>query len=341
VEGHGEVVAVGADVPLLPASNQKVLTAIGSHLLLDPGARFRTEVRRSGDLLILVADGDPTLRSTGPHSLAALAGQVGRAGVGPVAGIGVDASRFEATTTARGWQDWQMPTYVGPLSALVVDDNRGRSDAAFLADPALAHAETFADRLAGAGVTAEGSVGHASAGPHDAVVAALDSATVDELTRSMLVRSDNEIAESLLREIGDGSTDAGLTRISTALEPWCLHLAGAGGDGSGLSRANLRSAREWRRLLQVAGEQPWGGAFREQLPVAGRSGTLAGRLGGPTTVGSVQAKTGSIIGGSALSGYATTTDGRAVVFSIVVNGEAGAAQAAVAGIDRLVTAVVG
>ncbi|MCD9624287.1 D-alanyl-D-alanine carboxypeptidase/D-alanyl-D-alanine endopeptidase [Rhabdothermincola salaria] len=341
VEGYGEVVAVEPDRALLPASNQKLFTALGAHLLLDPQGRFRTEVRQTDDRLVLVAGGDPTLRSAGPHSLSALAAQVRAAGVATAAAMVVDASHFEASTTARGWQDWQVPIYVGPMSALVVDDNRTRTDAAYLADPALGNATAFAARLGTAGVGVEPVVVHGEAQPTDPVVAALESPTFGELTRTMLVRSDNEVAESLLREIGAGSTDEGLARIAAALEPWCLHLAGAGGDGSGLSRANLRSAREWRRLLQVAAVQPWGPTFVGQLPVAGVSGTLSGRLRGPATHGSVRAKTGSIIGGSALSGYATTSDGRTAVFSVVVNGEPGVAQGSVTAIDRLVAAVVG
>jgi D-alanyl-D-alanine carboxypeptidase/D-alanyl-D-alanine-endopeptidase (penicillin-binding protein 4) len=156
----------------------------------------------------------------------------------------------------------------------------------------------------------------------------------------MLLRSDNEIAEALLREVGAGATAVGVARTAAALDGWCLHLSGTSGDGSGLSRADLRSAREWRRLLQAAAARPVGAAL-DGLPVAGRSGTLAGRLTGPATAGNVRAKTGTIIGGSALSGYATTTDGRAVVFSIVVNGDPGAAAGAPAAIDRLVAAVVG
>ncbi len=340
VDGYGEVVALEPDLALLPASNEKLLTAVGARLLLDPDARFRTEVRHDGDHLVLVAGGDPSLRTRGAHSLAALAGQVRAAGVQRVAGVHVDASHFDPATTARGWQDWQMPAYVGPMSALTVDDNRGRTDGAYLADPALGNGEAFVAALRAVGVAVDGPVRHGVAGAAAPVVAVVDSPTTAELTHDMLLRSDNEIAEALVREIGSGSTDAGLSRVATALEPWCLHLTGAAGDGSGLSRDNWRSAREWRHLLQVAISQPWAGDLWSGLPVAGRTGTLGGRLTGLTTNGKVWAKTGSIIGGSALSGYAVMPDGRQVVFSVVVNGEPGAASRAVAAIDRLVAAVV-
>ncbi|MEL7210381.1 MAG: D-alanyl-D-alanine carboxypeptidase, partial [Actinomycetota bacterium] len=85
--------------------------------------------------------------------------------------------------------------------------------------------------------------------------------------------------------------------------------------------------------------QPWGGDLRADLPVSGHTGTLAGRLGGPETAGRVQAKTGTILEGAALSGYATTVGGRDVTFSVIGNGPG---PAAITGaIDAVVTAVVG
>jgi serine-type D-Ala-D-Ala carboxypeptidase/endopeptidase (penicillin-binding protein 4) len=341
IGGYGEVVGDGAAVPLLPASNQKLFTAIGSRLLLDPGGRFRTEVRLTGDQLVLVAGGDPTLRWGGRHSLADLAAQVRAAGIESVSDLLVDATHFEPTTTAAGWEDWQMPQYVGPLSALTVDDNRMRLDPAYLADPAVGNAELFRTSLQAAGVAVGGDVVHGAAPADAPVVAAVESAPVDQLVREMLTRSDNEIAEALLRQMGGGSTAAGVAAVEKALDTWCLHLSGISGDGSGLSRADRRPAVEWRRLLQVLAEQPWAADLLDGLPLAGRTGTLAGRLGGPTTAGNVRAKTGTIIGGAALSGYATAVDGRPVVFSIVVNGEPAAASSAVPAIDRLVVAVVG
>jgi D-alanyl-D-alanine carboxypeptidase/D-alanyl-D-alanine-endopeptidase (penicillin-binding protein 4) len=226
------------------------------------------------------------------------------------------------------------------MSALMVDDNRGRTDAGYLSDPALGNAEAFVVALRAAGVRVDGSVSHGSTGPTSPIVAVAESATIADLARDMLLRSDNEIAEALVRTIGDGTTESGVARITEALEPWCLHLGGEAADGSGLSRDDRRSARDWRRLLQVALEQPWAGDVWSGLPVAGRTGTLSGRLTGAATKGNVMAKTGTIIGGSALSGYATTPDGRQVVFSILVNGGPPEAERAVPAIDRLVTAVV-
>jgi D-alanyl-D-alanine carboxypeptidase/D-alanyl-D-alanine-endopeptidase (penicillin-binding protein 4) len=158
----------------------------------------------------------------------------------------------------------------------------------------------------------------------------------------MLMQSDNVIAESLVKEIEavqgrTGTTAGGLLAIREALAALCIPVAGVDADGSGLSRRNARSAREWRELLDSARRAPWGEALVASLPLAGRSGTLAGRLTGPATIGNVRAKTGSIIPGRALSGYLTTVGGRTATFSVVVNGDrVGSAQSA---IDALVATV--
>lgn len=339
IDGYGEVLATDADRALLPASNQKIYTALGVALTLDPAARLTTAVYRQGEDLLLVASGDPTLRDTGPHSLTALAEQVAAADAGPYESLILDVSAFEAAATAPGWLDYQLPAYVGPMSAFMVDDNRHRTDAAFVRDPAVENGRLFIDRLQEAGVwiVDEVAIGGLDDGE---LVAEVASPTVAELVDVMMTASDNEVAESLLRWVGDGSTTGGTERIDGLLDEWCLGLTGIAGDGSGLGRASWRSAREWRRLLQVAADRPFGPDLRDAMPVAGRTGTLADRFTGTPAAGRVEAKTGSIIGGRSLSGYATTAEGREVVFSIVINGDADQARVARDAIDGLVNAVV-
>lgn len=334
--GDVEVFAVNGDTELFPASNQKLFTAIGTLLFLDSSDRFSTTIERAGEDLVLRAGGDPTL--TG-NSLVDLALQVRAAGIAEVDSLVVDAGHFEAATTTAGRLEWQMPTYTGPLSAFTVDDNQWRTDQSFLDDPALGNSERLADELRRAGVavrTVARRDGAADLDRETEIVAELVSPPVAELMSSMLMGSDNEIAEALLREIGSGETASGINRIDRALADRCIELSGRSGDGSGLSRDNMRSAREWARLLRFADTQPWGTDLFDALPVAGRSGTLAGRLGGPATNGTVRAKTGSIIGGRALSGVIETQDGP-LYSSIITNGEPNAAAATVDVIDRLVS----
>ena len=95
IDGLGEVAAHEPDLPLFPASNQKLLTAMGVLTVLGPDARFTTEVRLAPDgNLVIVAGGDPSLAARGPHSLDALAAQVRAAGVTEVPGtLAIDDSR--------------------------------------------------------------------------------------------------------------------------------------------------------------------------------------------------------------------------------------------------------
>jgi D-alanyl-D-alanine carboxypeptidase/D-alanyl-D-alanine-endopeptidase (penicillin-binding protein 4) len=344
IDGLGEVGAIEPDVPLLPASNQKLLMAMGVLDVLGPSARFTTAVRATPDGgLAIVGGGDPSLTVRGPNSLDALAAQVRSAGITSVPGaLVVDESRYDGLRRAGQWQDWEIPADAGPLSALIVDDNRYRRDAEFLADPAFANGELFRIALAAHGVAVNGPTLHGNVAPDSAVIASLNSAPVSALLTDTLLRSDNMAAEELLKEVGHtsgapGSTAGGLAVTRAALTPLCIPLAGTDDDGSGLSPADARSPREWRELLQAARAQPWWPLLRDALPLAGRSGTLSSRFRGTPAASNVRAKTGTIPGGIALSGYGTTAGGRGFVFSVLVNGDR--APAAERPLDALIAGV--
>jgi D-alanyl-D-alanine carboxypeptidase/D-alanyl-D-alanine-endopeptidase (penicillin-binding protein 4) len=225
----------------------------------------------------------------------------------------------------------------------MVDRNRWRGDAAFLADPALANAERLRSALAAVGVSVAGPIAYADGPASGTVVARLESPTVAELVTHMLQFSDNQVADLLVKRIGVaatgvGSVDAAATATDTALQPLCVPLPGHTDDGSGLSRRDARSARELRALVQVASRRaPWWPIVAGGLPVAGRSGTLASRFRGTAAEDNVRAKTGTLIGGAALTGVGTTAGGRAFAFSIIVNGPG--AESSTTAIDVLVAAV--
>jgi D-alanyl-D-alanine carboxypeptidase/D-alanyl-D-alanine-endopeptidase (penicillin-binding protein 4) len=56
-----QVVSLQADAPLMPASNQKLLTTGAALRVLGPEFTFQTRLLRRGDRLTLVGDGDPAL----------------------------------------------------------------------------------------------------------------------------------------------------------------------------------------------------------------------------------------------------------------------------------------
>lgn len=352
IEGYGEVASRLPDRALVPASNEKLLVGMGALEVLGANSTLTTEVRAGGPVaagtltgdLVLVGGGDPTLRAEGEHSLDDLAQQVHAAGITSVSGrLLADESRYDNVRRAAGWDDAQYPANAGPLSAIMVDHNRHSSDAAFLADPAIANTELFRKALARSGVAVAGPTEYGQAPAGSATVAALNSAPITDLVGQTLLRSDNMIAEMLVKEAGykasgQGSTLGGLLAITDALnKAFCLTLKGKADDGSGLSRADLRSAREWRIMLQAARAEPWWPQFDAGLPVAGRTGTLGGRMRGTAAADNVRAKTGTIRGAVSLSGHGETEGGRAFVFSIVVNGPS--ANGSESAIDAVVATI--
>ncbi len=339
IDGWGEVLAVNADDALAPASNQKILVGLAVNEYLDPGAVFRTTIEAVGDDLVVRAGGDPTLTSA---DIDRLAQSVAAGGVSSAERLIVDVSAYAQDPRAPGWFDWQIPRYVGPLSGLMIDDNRWTTDEAFVADPAWGNGTRIREAFERAGIEIAAVVVERS--PVGIVKAAHESEPIAELARQMMWSSDNQHADLLMMElgrsvIGAGTLAAGAEVIDQALTELCVDTVGSSADGSGLSRRNQRSAREFQEILRVARTTEAGQHLREQLPVGGVSGTLQSRFTGDDA-GRVRAKTGTIIGGRALSGYATTDSGREVAFSIIVNGEPDLASGSLAAIDALVTAVL-
>ncbi|WP_422062038.1 D-alanyl-D-alanine carboxypeptidase/D-alanyl-D-alanine endopeptidase [Sphingopyxis sp.] len=111
-------------------------------------------------------------------------------------------------------------------------------------------------------------------------------------------------------------------------------------DGSGMSSYNRISPRGAVRLLSWIARQPWGIAWRETLPIAGRDGTLQKRFKGTLLEGKLFAKTGSLNASRALSGYLTTRSGRTLVFSVLANDMPdGTDDQATAAVDRALVAI--
>jgi D-alanyl-D-alanine carboxypeptidase/D-alanyl-D-alanine-endopeptidase (penicillin-binding protein 4) len=335
VEGSGMVLTHNADLALRPGSNEKLLVAWGAYGIIGGGTTLTTEVRADGEMdgstlrgnLVLVGGGDPTLRSTGGHSLERLAAQLRGRGVTEVTGdLVADESRFDGERKAPGWTERHVPSFVGPLSALAVDRNLFRTDPDYLANPALGNAGAFRAALTRYGISVSGGERMGTATEAAPVVASLSSPPVAELARQMLTDSDNFYAEMLLKEAGRrakglGTLENGTAAVREMAGEAGVALTGRAADGSGLSRDNARPAREWAELLVAARSQPWFGQLVDGLAIGANTGTLANRFHATPAAGNVRAKTGSVRASRALSGYLTTAGGRTVVFSLVVNSD--------------------
>lgn len=146
----------------------------------------------------------------------------------------------------------------------------------------------------------------------------------------MLTHSDNDIAEALARQTalaaGAKADFAGAERETRrALGRLGLPVDGARfADGSGLDRADRVTARLLTSLLARAAhtDHPELRPILTGLPVAGFSGTLAGRYTGPEAAagtGVVRAKTGTLTGVNTLAGTVVSADGRLLAFSFLAS----------------------
>ena len=342
VDGWGEVATHNPDLRLFPASNQKVLTAIGANELLDLEASLTTEIELFGNDLIIRAAADPTL--TFPRLLGAI--DSARPAIGDsIDRVILDVTEFPQGPEADGWLDWHMPQFVGPLSALMLENNRWTQSETLLQNPDLVNGDRIASFLEERGISV-GTVAVARLVSPAAgrPIARVESAPIGSLVRTMLLSSDNQHADLLLMELGRvasgrGTLEDGAEALEAVLFESCGSLDGLIDDGSGLSRGNMRSARSFVQSMAALHGTPEGDLLRSQLPVGGVSGTLAGRFGG-ANAGLVQAKTGTILNGRSLSGWARMANGRDAIFSVIVNGEDGATSGSVGAIDALVREII-
>ncbi len=333
-----------ANVPMQPASTNKVLTAAAALLTLDRDARITTVVQaadqaRMPGVVVLVGGGDPTLSAAPPGEatwykgaarISELADQVRKSGVQATA-VQVDTSLFTGPDMAPGWD----PADIGggdisPIQSVMLDagriqpttvESRRSPTPALDAGRALAAALGLgADRV----TFAPGPAGGRQ-------LASVQSAPLMERLRQMMYLSDNVMAETIGREVAKasgrplsfaGAAEATLSRIAAA----GIDVSGASlVDSSGLSVADLLTAMTLDGVVNAAAGpgKPELRPLVDLLPVAGGSGTLSDRFHTTdvknSSAGWLRAKTGSLTGTNALAGIATDVSGRELTFAFISN----------------------
>ena len=210
-------------------------------------------------------------------------------------------------------------------------------------NPALWAAKMFLDALKTRGIVITGQAQardsrHSRSqrfDPSQAVeLAVVTSQPLSEIARKTNKESNNLYAELILRTLGRergemlgqpdqigrerGDDETGLAvirlwlaRAGISTERIALH------DGCGLSRLDLVTPEATVQLLLTLSKAASSQVFRQSLPIAGRDGTLGGRL--KTLSDRVSAKTGSLTYINSLSGYLTNAEGEQVAFSILCN----------------------
>jgi D-alanyl-D-alanine carboxypeptidase/D-alanyl-D-alanine-endopeptidase (penicillin-binding protein 4) len=151
-----------------------------------------------------------------------------------------------------------------------------------------------------------------------------------QLAISMMKVSQNQYAELLLKAMG-GRQVAKDRLKAMGIADGSYILA----DGSGLSRYNYVTDEILVTMLQNFLQKPADkAAFVATLPIAGRDGTLEGRMIGTPAEAKVRAKTGTADNIRAVSGYVEDADGELLVFSMIANNFAVPASQITAAADR-------
>jgi len=206
------------------------------------------------------------------------------------------------------------------------------SESAYVAvvNPANNFLQHFQQVLAAEGIPVKQALVASVSRNFNQELATVESPPLAELVRETNRESNNLYAEVLLRLLGkvtdkvpqqqEDTDEIGLKELKTALtqlgvNPNSYILA----DGSGLSRHNLISPEALVQTLRFMANSPAASIYRQSLPIAGESGTLKNRLSSTPNRVILQAKTGTLSGVSALSGYIEVPDYEPLVFSIIVN----------------------
>lgn len=229
--------------------------------------------------------------------------------------------------------------YSGPLSALLLNSGFsrysgsvsgvGRRQNVRAASPSQHAASVFDDFLEARGmvITRRPVAGVAPVPSERTMLGAVDSPPLSEIVARMLTRSDNTIAEMLLKEIGRRS--GGSDRASAVAYVHTI-LGGKLGsaadrlliaDGSGLSYSNRLTCEAVAGLLAEAGP---GSPLVEGLSVAGQTGTLrtcypVRSRDNQDQLLTVKGKTGSLDHVTALAGTAVAPNGETITFAMIAN----------------------
>jgi D-alanyl-D-alanine carboxypeptidase/D-alanyl-D-alanine-endopeptidase (penicillin-binding protein 4) len=195
-------------------------------------------------------------------------------------------------------------------------------------DPALYAASLLLELLEARGVEVLGAARHGSIGEMVAdTVAAHTSEPLAASIRNFLKISDNLTGELLVKAVGasvagpPGTYEKGLAaeRVFLAGEVGIDTTAQNLADGSGVSRYNLVTARQIIGLLEyMTSRTDLFPAYLQALPVAGVDGTLEERMRGTAAEGRARAKTGTLNGVTALSGYVPSAEGERLAFSMMI-----------------------
>lgn len=202
-------------------------------------------------------------------------------------------------------------------------------------DPEMQFLQAFKDAIQQRGITIEGQLISSRNATQDKIALPINYAklylllehkgkTVKEIAFWTNMKSVNVFAETLnawigFEKFGEGTTENGVKAMeefwSSKINTQGLNLT----DGSGLSRSNSVTARNFCELLKYMYLSKNYTYFKATLPIAGVSGTLATFCKGQCSEGKVFAKSGTMRRIKSYAGYVETGSGKKIAFAFIVN----------------------
>ena len=354
-DAAGNVVAEhDLDKSYTPASTMKTLTAYAAATTLDMGKTLDTqtylEQREDGTArLVLKGNGDMLLGAGASDSEHIN----GRAGLGTLAANTAQALRQRDIASVTlvyddslfGRDRWPSGiaeldsdhVYYAPTASMAVDGGRNWNGAnpadpdVFSAYPALSTqpareaAQVFAQRLAEQGIAVNSSVEQGTVPEDTSPIAAVHSASLNEIMAFMLRHSDNSLAEEFGRLLAlhlgaDNSPTGAVRSVEQVLVQQGISTEGLiMSNCSGLSEDSKLTARTLLEVQQRNLTSGAGASAAEGLSVVGFVGTAANRLNDDNEAGLIRAKTGSLGDVTSMTGNVSRHNGGALSFAVIVN----------------------
>lgn len=338
------------------ASVLKVITAAAAMLTLPTDYRASTKVFTvpgAPGTIVLQGGGDHTLsRMTGdsfttyskPARLETLASQVmyGWKLETPITKIILDSTFFSGPSYNSAWKlSDRTNGYISHITGLQVDSDRANPDLTSTSysgyrstNPVLQAGKYFKDALEGLAETATLTEGKTPA--NAVLLTRVNSQPISDWLSHAISVSDNTETEFIARH---AAKYAGLEPSFASIEPLAKKALAALAvdssglkmvDGSGLAQANRVTAKMVAQLMaKVANGATEGNEALAQmenfLPVAGKTGTLAGRFNGANAVARnfVLGKSGYIPGLYSLAGIVNAKDGSRLAYAFFARSAGG------------------
>lgn len=198
---------------------------------------------------------------------------------------------------------------------------RGFSDRLAMPRPDKVVRHELISRLREAGIEVDGE--KVRPGRESTLLYAYISPTFSDIMKSLMFRSDNMMAEAMLRSLAPGGTRAEALKEERAI--WTdagISMQGVRiEDGSGLSRNDRLTAIFLAQVLKTMASPDYGTDYVSLFPLAGYDGTMRNFLVGTHLEGDIAMKTGSMKGVQSYAGYRIDKSGNPThIIIFIVNG---------------------